>query len=305
MTCRPWVKLCFTLLFAFFSFAVSGNKNAEKKGVIDLFFFELCLPCGEGKYSPGSSNCTSKKNCQPGWCPNPENNCLGCPAGSFSNQTNATQCSICADGWVSKEENSTHCSPCKAAETSSSDHTYCTSCPPGQYNPSKGQPCKDCGPGTFSGRMSYNCTKCPAGTYNDQSQQSSCTPCGRGKYNENIGQKSASDCKDCPDGFYCPDEGTVSPKSCPKDHYCVDGCTNPKNCPLLFESGSEASSCKPSLVFYLLLTGSCILILFFAIVVWIGVLDLRRRKRLKNQVNRTANERLIPEPLPGPEYNGL
>ena len=57
-------------------------------------------------------------------------------------------------------------------------------------------------------------TRCPAGT-------PSPIPCSAGTYNNYSGQAI---CKECPQGFYCPDNSTY-PIDCPSGYWCEKGAT--------------------------------------------------------------------------------
>ncbi len=73
--------------------------------------------------------------------------CTGCPAGSYSDVTDAV------------------CIPCAAGKYSTIHAGFCEDCPAG-YHSLKGQPlCQLCLPGTFSTSGSSSCTECPMGDY--------------------------------------------------------------------------------------------------------------------------------------------
>lgn len=79
------------------------------------------------------------------------------------------------------------------------------------------------------------------GTYNDKERQSSCFSCGPGKFNDKLGSFQASECLECPAGYYCPDERTVSPIVCPADFYCPKGTGEPSECKPLHSSPEQST----------------------------------------------------------------
>jgi len=266
---------------------------------------EICRPCPPGSFSnTGNLRCG---NCGPGWCTN-ITYCILCPVGTYSNRSNSTECTDCSDGFIAKNKNTTKCSSCRAGETSSSDHTVCHACAPGTANPRPGGQCLPCLRGQFQANYnSYNCTPCPPASWNDQIGQATCVNCGQGHWGVAVGASAPDACSDCPEGYYCPQPRTTKPLPCPSDHYCEKGSADPSSCPFLFQSPAISTTCRPSTYFYLIFAGLGGLVLVFAVVVWITVSRYRSKKKKKSRPpkGRSEVESLIPEPLPGPVYNGL
>lgn len=268
-----------------------------------------CTPCPQGYYMP-AGNKTCGEACPPGSCEDTKD-CLPCPIGTFNDKLNSTSCDTCKLGWVATEQNQLKCSPCGSGETSSDSHAYCTPCKPGTYNPSTGSVCTQCAPGLFSsGYKSLACTTCPGGTYNNLNGQASCLPCGKGRYNPFNGTKSFSDCKSCPKKYYCADISTVSPTRCPANHYCEAGSAKPSVCPLLYRSGTMSTACEPSAWFFVIIAAGCLVVLVFAagtgaLVAYKAFFSRPAPQAPTSPDERSAVENLVPEPLPGPVYQGF
>ena len=103
--------------------------------------------------------------------------CTGCPAGSYSDVTDAV------------------CIPCAAGKYSTIHAGFCEDCPAGFYS-LKGQPlCQLCSPGTFSTSGSTICTECPMGDYSGPGS-SMCQSCSEWRllasYEKCINQNASS-----------------------------------------------------------------------------------------------------------------
>jgi hypothetical protein len=224
------------------------------------------------------------------------------PAGAVNDQDNASTCTQCPDGKVAVPP-AVKCLPCRAGQTSSPDHTHCMACVAGYYNPSVAGTCMACPAGTYSERQSMRCLSCPAGTFNNLQAQSGC--------------------RECPSGSYCP-TGAVEPSRCPTDNFCEAGAAKPSSCQPLFSADSGSSSCRPSVVFYVVIGISAGAFVVLVLIAWVAI-GYRRPlwKRIKKTYRHHQRHReypapapvassatgdakpLIPEPLPGPVYAGL
>ena len=111
----------------------------------------VCTACSNTSYTndTGFDRCM----CKPGGVYVNRYSCSSCNAGSFSNETDATNCSICDSG--------------KYTVTFGLDK--CTACPAGTFNVA--------GSSGASG-----CTQCVGGSYSGISGSSSCMPCIPGRY---------------------------------------------------------------------------------------------------------------------------
>ena len=129
-----------------------------------------CTACSPGKYL--SVLCTSRT----------DQVCLDCSSGSFSNTTNALQCTLCNAGSYSSTSGSSSCLACK---TCSVNGYLVSPCP--QSSPSDVSVCV-CNSG-FTGD-GVTCV-CPAGTYYSAS---SCLPCAVGTYSAGGASTACSAC---------------------------------------------------------------------------------------------------------------
>jgi hypothetical protein len=219
-----------------------------------------------------------------------------------NDQENASACIRCPDGKVAVPP-AIKCLSCRAGQTSSPDNTHCVACTAGYYNPSVAGTCAPCPAGSYSERQSMRCLACPAGTYNDLQAQSGC--------------------RECPSGSYCP-AGSVDPTECPSDKFCEAGVASPSSCEPLFSADSGSSSCRPSVIFYVVIGIGAGTLMVLILVAWVAI-GYRKPlwKRIKKAYRRHQRQRdypapppaaatasgdtkpLIPEPLPGPVYAGL
>eukprot|EP00045_Choanoeca_perplexa_P017019 m.238305 g.238305 ORF g.238305 m.238305 type:complete len:1912 (+) comp17428_c0_seq1:119-5854(+) len=152
----------------------------------------VCLPirspCQPGEYQVAAPTTTSNRVCQP------------CPAGSLSNETGASSCTLCFDGVYVPAGSAGSCHAYRCVP-GTSDHdgrsdTPCQPCANGtHYQPDFGQDgcllARVCGSGSQAVETSYSvtsdraCEQCPAGTFRASSAAldapcESHTPCGPG-----------------------------------------------------------------------------------------------------------------------------
>lgn len=279
-----------------------------------------CDVCPAGTYSD-TMNSRACRGCNPGsFSQAGSTACLSCSPGEYNPFANASSCLACGPGNISTTYGATNCTPCEEGTYSShSNSSLCQRCPSGQVAPYEGMSycqycaagtfklnattCLSCNPGTFSSLGSDVCKKCQPGSYQPEPGSDFCIPCTPGKYNPNTGSQQARDCKVCPRGYYCPDSETATPKKCPKNAYCVEGATHYHSCPPLYTAKSTATSCHPSVLFFVLVLGSAGVVLVL-VSFGMGVIVRRRRQRQTKLEEESEKSSLIPEPLPGPVYGG-
>jgi hypothetical protein len=206
----------------------------------------VCAPCSAGTFNDvlGSSARSACLRCGLGtYSFSGSENCLSCPAGSWSNKIGAFSCNLC---------------PAGSSSFSS-----------GAYNQST---CTACGPGFFSSAVgSAVCSPCPAGRY-CASLTSDGVACPPGTYSQYTAASSNASCLRCPAGHYCPSSGTISPipcvsdggfysavsgasnssecsnQACPAGHFCQPGASSPTACPAGFffsnTGAASISSCQ-------------------------------------------------------------
>lgn len=127
---------------------------------------------------------------------------------------------------------------------------------------------------------------------------------------------SASQCLDCPGGYYCPDNMTVTPISCPSGSCCPKGCSDPITCSFLHDAGSGQTvsiycsanvitlqKCEPTAALYVLIAFGVVLVILIMVGVW--RLAAYRHKKEKARERKLEIEQLIPKPPDGPQYTGL
>lgn len=152
---------------------------------------EECLPCPAGSYSSKAAAGSVAS-------------CLLCPLNSFSTalaaSTNAT-CASCPSGT-------------STLTTGASGASACTSlpCGAGSSRDTHGA-CTPCGSGTYS--VGGGCLPCPTGSYALLSGSAACTLCPPGTYSAAIGVSNASACLPCPYGTLCTSERTGCAAVCP------------------------------------------------------------------------------------------
>jgi len=232
-------------------------------------FTKLCLPCAPGSHSTpkcgtlpnatancskgfcvkGGENCTL---CKPGYNqPNPQGSgCIGCGAGTWTNQTGTILCQDCQAGY----------------SCPGNANSYMTECPVGFYCPDKGL------------RAPWIC---PPGSY--------------------CPHKGLVKALLCPHGYYCVG-GNSSMVICPANTECPTGSASPTPCSALFHSKEGMDSCTPTVGFWGLLAGICVV--FFVLCVMLGKFVMQ--KLLHNRDESLSKEitNLIP-PSTGPQYSGF
>jgi hypothetical protein len=170
-------------------------------------------------------------------------NCMFCPAGSWSNKSGAFSCTLCPAGTAS-------------FASGAYSNVTCAACSPGFFSSAAG---------------SAACSPCPAGRYcNDFTSDG--VACPPGTYSQYPAASSNASCLPCPPGHYCPSRGTISPipcvsgggtfsaisaatnysqcsnEPCPAGHFCPPGASSPTSCPAGFflpsNSSASISSCQ-------------------------------------------------------------
>jgi len=257
-----------------------------------------CVPCPEGRFTNPDKGMNCSEFCDAGFCPFVDN-CTACGRGTFNDKDNATECSSCPPGSVAAW-GATNCSMCSPGFTNNTVSSLCGECLAGTFNPVEGGTCLPCDPGQYSDQGSTGCLDCPKGSYSAMEGTPVCTPCGPGRYNPEVGQLEQSSCLICPTGYYCPFPMTEEPVACPTNFYCKAGYSLPVSCALLFESERTAESCHPQAMLYLIMLGSVALL-----VVIISVVVCIRTSRVAKPKVATERDKLIPQPLDGPVYEGL
>ncbi|KAJ6237475.1 cell surface glycoprotein (s-layer protein)-like protein [Anaeramoeba flamelloides] len=214
-----------------FVFSSSHDLCGEGYYFKDLYFGE-CHECPAGTFS-NLSNANSSALCKP------------CPVGHYQPETHSTSCNMCALGTFQTQENSTFCYPCiNGTYQDAEGQTSCTQCPAGTFNPYQFKTSLD------------DCQKCPRGYYGDKegmtSSYDSCTKCHLGTYNNIEGASNQSYCRNCTMGYYNPIEGSISEhecQSCGKGFYSqTEGITSSHDCipcpELQISSSNAATACS-------------------------------------------------------------
>uniref|UniRef100_A0A0G4GAU8 Tyrosine-protein kinase ephrin type A/B receptor-like domain-containing protein n=1 Tax=Chromera velia CCMP2878 TaxID=1169474 RepID=A0A0G4GAU8_9ALVE len=135
--------------------------------------------------------------------------CVQCPAGTYSNQTDAYSCTACEEGFFS----------------SSAGSSGCQACPEGQYRGATDD--------------ASACLRCAKGSYQDKAAQSSCIECAPSKTTLGLGSIVMSDCS-CEVGFFLDRQADVCRSCEDKPHLkCPGGDGLP-----LTEAGYWASPVK-------------------------------------------------------------
>eukprot|EP00698_Gefionella_okellyi_P024136 TRINITY_DN8434_c0_g1_i1.p1 TRINITY_DN8434_c0_g1~~TRINITY_DN8434_c0_g1_i1.p1 ORF type:complete len:1227 (-),score=207.87 TRINITY_DN8434_c0_g1_i1:66-3644(-) len=128
------------------------------------------------------------------------------------------------------------------------DALQCNSCPSGSYCPGD-TAVWTCPSGTYNNMTGASalgdCSTCPAGSYcvSPTSAPVSCpvgfycvagatsaTPCPAGTYSQLPNREAATQCFGCPERYYCPTAGTVTPLQCSGGSYCKGNTTVPTPC---------------------------------------------------------------------------
>ncbi len=176
-----------------------------------------CTACAAGKTSTaGASVCVSPP-CPVGTYKSGEN-CIVCPAGSYSTVSGATVCTNCLAGTYSNVTGASSanvCTNCQANATSaagsvSQEYCYCKS-------------------GYAHVAGSYTCRICDPGTYNSQLGRMACSNCSVGLYSVNYGATGNETCLRCPLGQWSP-EGSPSCNLCPANSGAAPSSGSLSNC---------------------------------------------------------------------------
>jgi HYR domain/Tyrosine-protein kinase ephrin type A/B receptor-like len=136
----------------------NGNCNKCQTGYVRGADDITCQPCAAGYYNPVDSDGESSTN-----------ECVVCPAGTYSNSEGSDACTDCPRGTASAVEGATSESTCDTCPLNSySDEvasTACTMCDVGSYTATEGsvEACDECPAGTYrSADMDY-CSSPPEG----------------------------------------------------------------------------------------------------------------------------------------------
>ena len=190
---------------------------------------------------------------QGGYCPEGSQIVSPCDAGSFGNETNATDPSVCrpcpqghACGIGAKEP-----IKCMTGTIAPNQSTVsCIQCPEGKHQSEMGATaCIVCGDGYYcpAGSSTPIPASCNEGTYlpalTKFTNQSDCEPCmtkhwcsgGRTAPRKcSVGSfanvTGLGECYTCPAGKYQNEKGGIDCKSCTKGAYCPEGASSPRLC---------------------------------------------------------------------------
>ena len=197
-----------------------------------------CLACPAGFYCPyGTSEpiaCPSGK-----FCPFNFSYPIDCPLGTYNNKTNLmyeTDCLACPAGFYCYNFGTIIPTICP-------QYTYCPigtilpiDCPSGTYNEKEGSvninDCFPCPAGYYCyksvGRLQRNYILiCPPGNYCPLGSSSPIL-CPITTYALNQG---SSICLTCPEGYACPNLGTINPVICSVGLFCPNGSSSGIYCP--------------------------------------------------------------------------
>lgn len=225
-----------------------------------------CLPCPGGSYCDGTTfadvttgQCLNGTVCPKGhYCPRGASRPIGCPGGTFNNDTGSagvSSCKVCSAGY--------YCSPNSTLPVQCSNSTYCPAnssapsvCPPGQYT-TDARRCVAAPAGQYCG--SAGCKQCSCGSHCPGGTADP-IPCIAGSYAAN---SSLSACVPCPPSYYCPNE-TCTPIACPCGSYCPKGSPSPTPCPpLTYDDSGWLASAEECIDFpegsFVALIGQCIM----------------------------------------------
>jgi len=112
-------------------------------------------------------------------------------------------------------------------------------CEPGFYQDELGKStCKACDAGFYCPFLydvtgvtgNTQKTNCPAGYECVSGSLDQPVACAPGKYKAAESTLSTDVCLNCPEGFYCPLEATVTPIACPDLFWCPLGSSKPTRC---------------------------------------------------------------------------
>lgn len=222
--------------------------QSEICAIIEIYF--VCLGYG-GVCPPGK------------YCPIGTVQPLGCPPGSYQDESGKTYCKPCPPGYYCYQNTTTYI-PYRCPQGHycplNTTHPFQFKCWPGTYNPytlqTNSSACLPCDPGKYcqgyglqyvtdncyggyycpSGARNATMITCPAGYFCPNGSANK-QPCPGGQYCAHDG--IAAPTYHCAGGFYCtlrassanPTDG-ITGNICPKGHYCPMGTEVSKNCPI-------------------------------------------------------------------------
>lgn len=164
--------------------------------------------------------------------------CQECPAGFYSDTTNATTCIICPVNTFSLAGASV-CQNCSIGSDTRGNQgsPFCVTCQAGSFNNISGGSCTPCSLGLVSGPNSSECQNCSVGKENVIKNISggvigfmvdNCNPCYPGWYNPFNG----SQCIKCPQGTFSSTFGSTNCTFCGPGSYSPnDGSSICEDCP--------------------------------------------------------------------------
>ena len=197
------------------------------------YIYDCATPTGGTLATTWGNSAAAGSGCTQGhYCPVGASSPIACPAGTFTDLTNAaavTDCSACTAGFACEEGTG---GTVKEKLNCAAGHY----CPAGTSNPYA----NPCPAGTYSANtdnsVSSNCTACTAGYYCEEgttavilecptghyciagTQTATQYPCPAGTYNHITKLTASSECFTCPAGQYCV-AGSVTPTPCPVGTY--------------------------------------------------------------------------------------
>jgi len=236
------------------NFTTFGNKQARNGTACSCrhgYFYsasdEKCYGCPESSYCSGGNvtytTCVanawapafnvfmSQCTCNEGYAGSYVG-CTPCVAGTYTVQSNSSECTKCRAGTYSPltmQTSISTCLDCEAGTWSSGlgapSILSCNFCQSGKYSTSKASVdstvCAYCGLGQYSSALGSNsslsCSVCSGGTYSTSlglTQSTDCTPCGKGYYSSMLGATNASTCEGCMPGKYSIHEIATSNETC-------------------------------------------------------------------------------------------
>lgn len=203
----------------------------------------LCLACPLGSFCAGG-------------CANP----APCPAGTFSNASNAASalaCHDCPRGSYANQAGMVTCLACPAGASCSSPDRAFKPCPVGTWSPENDSECHECPAGSYNNlTLQGRCFECPAGYYCPLGS-SSPQRCADGTVSADGG---ASACGPCPAGYDCTAAlgrpmrcadgsysllGDASCSPCPRGYACPQSDQPPRACVLGTTSATASTICTP------------------------------------------------------------
>jgi len=157
--------------------------------------------------------------------------CIACPLGTYHQQSTKS-CELCPADSYNDMMNSTECKSCPTGfgtpKLGSISIHDCLICSLGSY--SSGLGCSKCPVGTYSttplARNSSVCIPCPTGQYNMESGLTFCENCEEGKYSI-----AGVACKNCPAGNFSNAINSIECPACSPGYYSSEGEITCHPCP--------------------------------------------------------------------------